>query len=191
MKKLTKGAFSMVLAGAVTFSVTNALLVDPSANRVAEENSVTISKGPKKTDVTKEETVKDPTPTTTVKEEQNKLPLTNAATNVALNSKNESDRTMADIQLNTKGPATNSANASAAKVTTPAPATQTAAAATPPATSAQTPPTSTPVTKPTPTETHPSSAAATTTNNGQEVAQAAKEKADSRRDAKENSGKNM
>ena len=51
MEKLTKGAFAMVLAGAVTFSVTNTLLVDESSKGVIKENDVAITEEPKKSDV--------------------------------------------------------------------------------------------------------------------------------------------
>lgn len=48
MNKLTKGAFAMVLAGAVTFSVTNALLVHPVSKRLAKETAFTITGDQKK-----------------------------------------------------------------------------------------------------------------------------------------------
>jgi len=63
MKKLSKGAFAMVIAGAVTFSVTNALLFQESSKPVVKEKNVALSEAPKKSDgINQEEkTTKDQT----------------------------------------------------------------------------------------------------------------------------------
>ena len=45
--KIDQGRFAMVLAGAVTFSVTNTLLVDESSKGVLKENDVAITEEPK------------------------------------------------------------------------------------------------------------------------------------------------
>jgi len=188
MKKLTKGALTMVLAGAVTFSVTNALLATPPAKQLKEKIASTISGDRKIVDVTKEKTVEEQTPTSNVKDRQTKIAHNIDSFQVAL--KNESDRSIAANQQNTKESITNPAKANATTTTTPAeptiPATSTKAT-TP--TNTSTTPTST--TSPTTTGSNTPSTTTTPSNYGQQVSQAAKEKAASRQDSKENNGKKM
>jgi hypothetical protein len=75
MNKLTKGAFAMVLAGSVTFSVTNALLADQPLKRLTKAIALPVSGDQKKADVISkaEKTMKEQTPTTNVKDGQTKL----------------------------------------------------------------------------------------------------------------------
>ncbi|MGG3562085.1 hypothetical protein ABES03_10825 [Neobacillus rhizosphaerae] len=189
MKKLTKGALTMVLAGAVTFSVTNALLATPPAKQLKEKIASTITGDRKITDVTKEKTVEVQTPTTNVKDRQTKISHNIDSFQVALKNRNKSDRFIAANQPNTKESITNPAKANATTTTTPA-------APTIPATSTKTTtPTNTsmtPTSTTTPTTTGANTPSTTTPSNyGQEVSQAAKEKAASRQDKKENNGKKM
>ncbi len=176
----------MVLAGAVTFSITNAILVNQSSKHMAEESALTISGDPKKADVNNEKTVTDQAPTTNEKAEP--------AIHEAIENENKSDRTKAVIQQNANK-STEATAISPAKVTTsPAPVnknvttTATPVSATIPATSPKAP--TTPTT-PTSTGTNTTSPTQTTINNGQQVSQDAKEKAAIRQDNKENNGKNM
>jgi len=175
----------MVLAGAVTFSITNAILVDQSSKHLAEESALTISVDPKKANVTNEKTVTDQAPTTNEKAEP--------AMHEAIENENKSDRTKAVIQQNANK-STEAMSISPAKVTTsPAPVnknvttTATPVSATIPATSPKAPTTTTP----TSTGTNTTSPTQTTINNGQQVSQDAKEKAAIRQDNKGNNGKNM
>ena len=98
MNKLTKGALAMVLAGSVTFSITNALLGGQSTKRLVEDTALAISVHPKKADVINraEKAVKDQTPTTTAKDVQSKL----SSNIVALENENKSDRAITTIQQN-------------------------------------------------------------------------------------------
>lgn len=179
MNKLTKGAFSMVLAGAVTFSVTNALLSDQSSKRVVKEEAFTISGDQKKVDEFKRKTVNDQTPTTNGGDEHNNAPIQEALNN------NESDVAIAAIPQDTKRNAV---------VTTTIPAISNTPTTTSPA-APMTPDTSetapTVTTTPETSGTNTPSAPKWPTNNGQEVSQAAKEKAASHQDNKENNGKKM
>ncbi|WP_409304119.1 hypothetical protein [Peribacillus sp. SCS-155] len=54
MKKATKGALAMVVAGAVTFSISSALLVDPIPKKIIEENTLIRSGDQEKTAVNKQ-----------------------------------------------------------------------------------------------------------------------------------------
>ena len=174
MKKLTKGALAMVLAGAVTFSVTNALLVGQSTKRLAEENALTISGDHKKADVINqaEKTVKDQIQTTNGKDVQTKLSYNTAAFQVALKNRNKSNMTIAAIQQNpeklTKTTITNLAYKNETTTATPAVATIPVTSAkvpltttTPTTTGAKT--TTTPATTGTKTTTTPTTTGAKTT----------------------------
>ena len=169
MKKLTKGALAMVLAGAVTFSVTNALLVGQSTKRLAEENG-----DHKKADVINqaEKTVKDQIQTTNGKDVQTKLSYNTAAFQVALKNRNKSNMTIAAIQQNpeklTKTTITNLAYKNETTTATPAVATIPVTSAkvpltttTPTTTGAKT--TTTPATTGTKTTTTPTTTGAKTT----------------------------
>jgi hypothetical protein len=206
MNKLTKGALAMVLAGSLTFSITNALLVHQSSKRLAEENALTISGVQKKADVINpaEKTVIDQKPTTNGKGVQTKLSHNIAAFQVALKNKNKSDMTIASVQQNTEKSTerttTNPAYTNTTQTTTPAatsiPVTSAKAPPTSiPVTSAKAPPTTTPVTSvkapPITTGANTTIATTATTNHGQQVSQAAKEKTASHRDKKENNPKKM
>lgn len=196
MKKLSKGAFSMVLAGAVTFSVTNALLVDQASKLLAGEHAFIISGDLKKAVETNEKTEKDHTPTTNVKETK---PSENI---VALKRQKENEDAKAAIDQNknnyTNGPVARPVHENTSTTATPTatkPATSTKAPMSATASAAKTASaaTTTPTksTVPSTTATNKTSAAGTTANNGQEVSQAAKEKAAVRQDTKENNGKKM
>jgi len=211
MNTLNKGALAMVFVGSVTFSVTNGLLGDQSPIQLlVEEHSLSISGDLKKVDVTgqTEKKVKEQTPTTNVKADKTEPSYDIPASQAAFNNKDKSDMATAANQQNTK-------KYSKSTTTNPASTNETTTNSTAPTTSAKAPtttPTSTrtnttsattnpaaptkvdtsakaPTTAPTSTGTNPTSATTTTTNRGQEVSQAAKEKATSQRDSKENSGK--
>lgn len=206
MNKRAKGAFAMVLAGSVTFSVINALLDDQPSKQIAKAIAATISEHQKKADVLNqaEKTVKDQAQATNVKDEQTKL-----SPNVSAYQ--------ADIQQNreksTERTTTNSTNTDMTTTTTPAatfiatsikapetttttiPATTgtntTSKASTttsPPATGTNTTSKST-TTKPTTTgssATNQTTTPTTTTNHGQQVSQTVKA---SHQDKKVNNGK--
>lgn len=202
MKKLSRGAFSMVLAGAVTFSVTNALLVE----RLVKEHSLIIYGDQIKSDVTKEKMTKDQTPKTNVEDGHNKLSDNIADSQAALKKSNDRDMALAAIQQNTKKStnvvSTSAANENAATTTSASTVTSAKAPAAKPIVTAAPAKTAAPTQTAAPTvtakpaqstkpKTTGTSAATTTTNNGHEVSQAAKEKAESRQDNKENNGKKM
>jgi DNA primase len=149
MNKRAKGAFAMVLAGSVTFSVINALLDDQPSKQIAKAIAATISEHQKKADVLKqaEKTVKDQAQATYVKDEQTKL-----SPNVSAYQ--------ADIQQNReKSPERTTTNSADLDTTT----TTTSAATTFIATSIKAPETTT-TTIPTTTGTNTTSKASTTTS---------------------------
>ncbi|PLR67728.1 hypothetical protein [Bacillus sp. UMB0893] len=219
MEKLTKGALAMVLAGSVTFSVTNALLVDESSKRLTKDNALIISGVQKKADVIdhEEKTVKDQTPTSIVKDGQTKISHDIPASQDAFKNRDKSDIAIADIQQDTekisKSTTTNPAvkkvtvtgikaptrtTASTATGTKTTSVTTKPEATTKPATSPKAPtkPATSPkaptrTTAPTPTGTNSTTAATTTANRGQQVSTAVQEKAASLRDQKGNNGKEM
>ncbi|MEH7504442.1 hypothetical protein V7152_20915 [Neobacillus drentensis] len=204
MNKITKGALAMVLAGAVTFSVANALLAEQPLKRLTKEIAFPISADRKKADVVNqaEKKVKVQTPTTNVKDHdiaaiQVSLKNSNMA-KAAIQTDREktSDRNTTTTPVattkpekSTKAPTTTKPVTSSKAPTTTKPVTSSKApTTTKPATSPK-PPTTTTVTKPTGSNTN--SATKTTTNRGQQVSQEAKEKAAIQRDIKENNGKKM
>ncbi|MFB3163881.1 hypothetical protein ABLO26_21245 [Neobacillus sp. 179-J 1A1 HS] len=206
MNTITKGAIAMVLAGSVTFSVAHTLLGDQSTIRLAEENASTISGDPKKADIVNqaEKEVKNQTPASKGKDQEM------AALNVASNN---SEINVATIQQNSnsKNNTTNPSDRNMIITVTSADTTITSTSVKEPTTTTTTPttsgsdatsvstkpettkPASTPTTTapPTKTETNATSTSSTDTNRGQQVSQAAKEKAENRRDLKENNGKKM
>ncbi|HWO97599.1 MAG TPA: hypothetical protein VNM45_14960 [Bacillus sp. (in: firmicutes)] len=251
MKTVTKGALAMVLAGSVTFAVTNVLLGDQISKRLTEESALPMSGDQKKADDISqaEKTVKDQTPTTNVKDGQTKPSHDVPAFQEASENRNKIDTAAASTQQDTKkfskSHTTNLVSTNKTTTTTPAVATRpvtstkapaattapkpkgtstanatpTPAAPTRPVTSTKAPPTTT---APKPTETNTTNTTATpaaptrpatsakapatttapkptgtntastpTTNRGQQVSQAAKEKAASHQDEKENNGKKM
>ncbi len=233
---MTKGAFAMVLAGAVTFSVANALLAEQPLKRLTKEIAFPISADREKAIVVNQPEKKDPTPTTNVKDHDiaatqvalknshpatiavqantkklsttNKAPaVTPVATTVSVkNTKAPTTTTTstkprtATISTTTK-PRTNTTSASTKPATTTKPATSTKpATTTKPVTSTKPVTTTKPVTSTKPTtpttsaakpSSKPTTAATTKTNRGQQVSQAAKERAASRKATKENNGNKM
>ncbi|MEH7085550.1 hypothetical protein V7139_22815, partial [Neobacillus drentensis] len=93
MKKISKGALAMVFAGAVTFSVANALLAEQPLKRLAKEIALPISADREKADVIKQAEKTNLTPTTNVKDHDR------AVTQVSLKNSNLA---AAAVQLNTK-----------------------------------------------------------------------------------------
>ncbi|QIZ05472.1 hypothetical protein HFZ78_00715 [Priestia megaterium] len=220
MIKITKGALAMVLAGSVTFSVANALLGQP-IKQLTKEMALPISADRKKADVINpaEKKGQPQTPRANVKDRSVlKVSLKNTDTNdtavaaVQQNREKTSDRTTTSAAnprgtttikpvaktipvKSTKAPTTTrkpTTTRTAATRTTTKPAVPTI-----PATSAKAPttsvkaPTTTPTTSKTSTTTTSTSATTTKTNRGQQVSQAAKEKAASQSNKKENNGKKM
>jgi hypothetical protein len=206
MNTITKGAIAMVLAGSITFSVANTLLGDQSSIRLAEEHASTISGDPKKADIINqaEKAVKDQTPASKGKDQEI------AALKVASNN---SEMYIATIQQNSssKNNTTNPSDTNKIITATPAVTTITSTSVKEPTTTTTTSttlgsnatsvttnpettkPASIPKTAapPTKTETNATSTSSTETNRGQQVSQAAKEKAENQRELKENKGKNM
>jgi|GEM_PF-2796060 len=123
MNKLTKGALAMVLAGSVTFSIANVLLVDQSSKRLIKEKDLTISEVPKRSDVINqgEKTAKDQTSATNVKDVQTKPSHNTAAFQAAIKNRSESDTTLVASHQNTERSTgktiTNSANTNTAITT--------------------------------------------------------------------------
>jgi len=104
MKTLTKGAFAMVLAGSVTFAVTNALLVDESPKRFREENALTVTGDQNEGDkITKaEKTVKDQKLKKNVKDNETKLSHGIPASKVTFKNRSQNDMAVDSMQQNTK-----------------------------------------------------------------------------------------
>ncbi|MEY2196649.1 hypothetical protein AB7942_28635 [Neobacillus sp. BF23-41] len=213
MIKITKGALAMVLAGSVTFSVANALLGQP-IKQLTKEIALPISADRKKADVINPAEKKDKPQTQAANVKNHdiaviQVSLKNRNTNdtavaaVQQNREKSSDRTTTSV-ANPRGTTTTKpvaktipVKSTKAPTTTRKPtttktaatsATTKPAAPTIPATSVKAPPTTTP---PSTTKTNTSGAATTKTNRGQQVSQAAKEKAASQSDQKENNGKKM
>lgn len=206
MNTLTKGALSMVLVGSITFSVAHTLLGDQSSIRLAEENASIISKDPKKADIINqaEIAVKDQTPAS--KGTDHEI----AALQVAANN---SEMNAATIQQNSssKNITTNTSDTNKIITATPTVTPITSPSVKEPTTKTTTPttsgsnvtsvskhpettkPASTPTTAvpPAKTEMNATSISSTETNRGQQVSQAAKEKAENNKELKENNGKNM
>ncbi|AGK56147.1 hypothetical protein B1NLA3E_22045 [Bacillus sp. 1NLA3E] len=160
----------MVLAGSVTFSVAHTLLGDQSSIRLAEENASTISGDPKKADIINqaEKAVKGQTPASKGKDQEM------AALKVASNN---SEMNVETIQQNSssKNNTTNPSDRNRIITATPAVTTITS-------TSAKEPTTTTATAPPTKSETNATSTSTTETNRGQQVSQAAKEKAGNQRE---------
>jgi hypothetical protein len=220
MNTLTKGAFAMVLAGSVTFSVTSALLVE----RLTEEHALAVFGNQKKGYVISqaEKTVKDQTLKTNGEDDQTKLSHEISASQVALKNSNKNNMAAAATQQNTKKISKSTATttskviettttaalkttsvASTKAPTTKAKSTQTETKA--PMTKAKSTQTETKAptiheagekapmatTKPAPAGTNTKNAASSTINPGQQVSQAAKEKAVSDQDKKGKNGEKM
>ncbi|CAM3834388.1 hypothetical protein CYOC110262_24350 [Cytobacillus oceanisediminis] len=209
MNTPTKGALAMVLAGSVTFSVTNAVLVDQLAKQFTE-NAFTIYRDLKKADVIRpaEKKVKDQTSTISEKESHTKLSDDIPVSHTAYENGNKEDRAAPAIQQDSKkfskSTATNPVSTKETATITPDTATVSvpstkAPMKTTPSNTAETKETSSaakhetsakaPTTQPAPIGKNTNSAAAAPPR-GQEVSQAAKEKAAIDQDKKENNGKN-
>ncbi|KAA9030671.1 hypothetical protein [Niallia endozanthoxylica] len=156
MKKLTKGAFAMVLAGAVTFSITNALLVQESPKRGLKEKDIAISEVPKQSDVTNqdEKPSKDQLSISIVKDVETKPSLHPAAVQVAENNRNMSEtKTIAANNQNTEGVIKTTATTSEhSTVATAAPPSGTSSKGSTPTSTSTTPRTNSP-SEPAPTST--------------------------------------
>lgn len=171
MNKLTKGAFAMVLAGSVTFSVTNALLADQPLKRLAKAIALPVSGDQKKAEVISkaEKTMKEQTPTTNVKDGQTKLSHNQVAykninKSVIAIKANKQNTIKLSKSTTTIGASTNEATtakiASKPTGTTTKRKTTTTVATTKPATSAKAPTTTKPVTSAkVPTATKPTTGA--------------------------------
>ena len=94
----------MVLAGSVTFAVTNALLVDESSKRFTEENALTVTGDQNEGDkISKaEKTVKDQTPKTNVKDNETKFSRDIPASKVTVKNRSQNDMAVDSMQQNTK-----------------------------------------------------------------------------------------
>lgn len=184
MNKRTKGALAMVLAGSITFSVTNVLLADQSSKQLIEEKALTTSENPKKADVINQpkKTVIDQSPTPNAINVQ-----ANPSNNIAENT-NKSDTTITANQQSKESVTTRTAANNTKEATTTTPA-----ATSVPATSTKAPAaaTTTPATTTTSTKTRTDTTSPTTTNHGQQVSQAVKETPAGPQDNKGNNGKNM
>lgn len=179
MNKRTRGAFAMVLAGAVTFSAANALLATPTVKRLVKEHALTITSDYKKQDIISQtdKTAKDQTSPTNLNDVQIK-----SSPNLALDKTANQQKT----ESVTKSTAVNQVNAKTTTTPVSAQTPATTPAATPkPVISAQAPTTA--------TTSAPagSNAATATANYGQQVSQDAKGNAASRQDQKVNNGKNL
>lgn len=169
---MTKGAFAMVLAGAVTFSVTNALLVHESTKQVQKENDVTISEAPKQSDVINREEKKSKAQISTpnVKDVETKPSLNPAAVQVAENNISISDtKTIAASSQNTEGVTkTATTTSDQSNVTTAAPPSGTSSKGSTPTSTSTTPVTNRPSEQaPTPTPTTTPATPGTPTPNEQ------------------------
>ncbi|MCQ6280098.1 hypothetical protein [Bacillus sp. EB600] len=207
MNKLTKGALSMVLVGSITFSVTNALLADHSSMLSTQGNTF-INSGHHKTangSNQAEKIVKDQTPTTDVKDVQTTLPDNHSAPqavsknenksnqDINVNEKNTTTIRTASPTVNTTATATNTAPVnSIAPITNTAPATG-IVPVTNPAPAMKIAVTTSTTSKSNSTSTGasstksaaataPTTTTTTTNNHGQQVSQAAKEKAAGRKE---------
>ena len=105
MKKVTKSAVAMVLAGSVTFSIANALLVHTTPKRLIE-NALTISADRKRADVINEPAKKNiaPTSTTNVKDLEIAAVQVSSKNNAAIEPNREigSKRTTTNPDLTTE-----------------------------------------------------------------------------------------
>lgn len=200
MRNLTKGAFAMVLAGSVTFSVTNALLIDQSSKRINEENTLTESRNPIREDVNGQldKTVKDQSVTTNEKEVQTTVSNDTATFQVPVNNTNKNDSVIETTQQNTKkiniNTTPNPASTSEARTTTTAskPKGTNTLSSTAAPTESKTKTSIEEQPKPiaaTPTGTDSTITTNKTNNRGLQVSESAKEKNETQSDKKEGNGK--
>jgi hypothetical protein len=201
MKGLNKGALAMVLAGSVTFSVSNILIVEQAFQRVSDEHPIIISRNLlKENGMNKGEATKNnPTPTAEEKAPINEnnsdridhQPDTNTSnrtiSNPASSKKTETTKTSPQKATATTTPPTNS-KVQKTTTTPVATKTKTTSSATKPAENTTNPRVQRTTPTPAPTG-NTKSSTQKTTNHGQQVSQDAKEKAASHRDQKENNGK--
>jgi hypothetical protein len=189
MNKLTKGALTMVLAGSVTFSVTNALLADHSSKRLAKANALIHSVDQKIADNINhaKKSVKDEKPTTEVKDMETTLShkIDTLQTNPKSGNKNDAvitanqqsneKYTKRTLIIPTKTDTTTTTMPAATTLPTPSTKVSKTATTTPTTTLGMTN-TSTPT---------------TTTNHGKLVSQVVKANALSHQDKKESKGKKI
>jgi hypothetical protein len=188
MNKLTKGALTMVLAGSVTFSVTNALLAVHSSKRLAKANSLINSVDKEIAEnINPKKLVKDQMPTTEVKDVKTTLSHKidtlqaepkngnkNDTVEVA-NQQNIEKYTKRTLIIPTRTDTTTTTIHAATTLPTPS-------------TKVSKTPITTPTTTPVITNT---STITTTTNHGKLVSQVVKTNALSRQDKKESKGKKI
>jgi hypothetical protein len=187
MNKATIGALTMVLVGSVTFSFTNALLADHSTKKIVQKHATNSSEGHKSVDGTNQ-TENNQTSATDVKDVQTSDSLNTSVNQAEVNTGNNSEQPIAVNPSNTmkiSSPSTSSSTTASTittmpkeNATTPV-TTSTKPAATPvPATNLNTAPTVATSTIPPSTPAQATSPTTTTaTNHGQQISQAAKEKA--------------
>jgi hypothetical protein len=213
MNGLNKGALAMVLAGSVTFAVSNVLVVEQAFQRLSDANPLSITGDLiKENGISQgEKTKKDETPKADKKEDRTNLTSQEAIKNNRV--ANQQDANTSNKSTTTTTTPAVTKKAATTKKATPPKATATTTPSKPSTTSPATKPTenttnskvhkttttpapsgnTTSSTKKTPTTPVPSgnttSSTKTTTNHGQQVSQDAKEKAPSQRDQKENNGK--
>lgn len=201
MKRVTKGALAMVLAGSVTFSVANAMLDNSLTKQLVKENPFRITADRKKADIINKAAKKNiaEKPTTNGKDHEiaavqassknsNQQNIEKSSSRTTTSAANTNVNTTPKPVKSTKAPTTTSKSTTTRTAATSA--TTKPAVTTRPATSTKAPTTSKPVTT-TPTKTTTTTTTTTNTNRGQQVAQEAKATAESRRDTKVNNGKKM
>ena len=190
MKKLTKGALTMVLVGSVTFSAANVLLGTHSFKLPKSGQQKTMAGTNQREQTEKnpilktadkinksEKTVKDPTPTNAVKNVQSTIPHNIVTFNVVIKTESKSGKVVAIVKKDTTSTVTTSATPnttqSAGNKTTDLKATASGTTSTNSTAS---------ITSSAPTTT-------ITANHGKQVSQNAKDTAASRKDMKDNNGK--
>ncbi|MCS0671746.1 hypothetical protein [Cytobacillus firmus] len=205
MKSLAKGALAMVVAGAITFSAANGML--KATKLFSEEHSSVLSGIQQKSEVNRQIDEKSETNILAVQENAKQETVTEDAPafEESLKKEEKSNKMIVAVQTNTEisnrkpavNPVSKAVSASNEKPSAPEPASAPAGSkttneATKPETSTKDPNTPASVTGGSST----TSPAAKTLNHGQQVSQAAKEKAESNRasqgkEDKENNGKNL
>ncbi|WP_162990091.1 hypothetical protein [Mesobacillus foraminis] len=126
MSTRTKGALAMVLAGAVTFSISAALLVEESTKELIKRSASALNDNLKKTDMISgaEKTVNAQTPAVNDnKDVQTKLSSNPSALEKVPDNKNTSDAAIALVDENTKNVSKKTAeNPASSETPVPAPA---------------------------------------------------------------------
>ena len=219
MNKRAIGALTMVLVGSVTFSLTNNLLSNQSTKQLNEVNNLPISDEPKTADildsaeknlnvqtkrtadkVTKENnTLIEQTPVTesknvdaavsikpiTLQAESNKTTTQVQNSTTSIRAASSTAKTIAPVTTKTTTNQKTTTKPTSTKTTTSAPTNSTSTASS----KTTTAPTYSTSTASSNTTTAPTNSTSTTSNHGQQVSQAAKANAASRKDQKGNNGK--